>query len=133
MSLAFLLILTGANFGIAAVYLCTRNIRYPFWVYAAAALLCWWPLAIFPVLFCAETRMQTEASAKTAAGNKLRLASFVLVCSVALQGFASIALRQILPNDSASDAASLFCAAASLAIMLILIYSLYICDKISTK
>ena len=54
MYLAVLTTLAGLHFAIVAVYLITRKIDYPLWVYVAVALFCWWPPAILLVQFHAE-------------------------------------------------------------------------------
>lgn len=128
MYLAVLTTLAGLHFAIVAVYLITRKIDYPLWVYVAVALFCWWPPAILLVQFHAEKRLATCAAERTLAGDKFRLAGLTAVCSVVLQGFTAMYGRSAIPA-AAGDVVPLFSAAASLLSTVVLLYALHLLQK----
>ncbi len=93
--MALLLTIARLNFAIAAIYVCTRKVSYPLWVYLATALFCWWPLVIFSIQFSAERGEQTQAEMKRVAGKKPKLAVAVLLLSVGLQGVAVMLFGEV--------------------------------------
>ncbi len=103
MSLSVLLVLAGVNFIIVAAHTCTRKFNYPFWVYAAMALFCWWPLVIFPIRFLAEVRLAQTAEKRANARGKFKLSTAVLAGSILLQGCSVLYVRTVVPEPSFTE------------------------------
>ncbi len=123
MTLSVLLILAGVNFIVVAAHVCTRKFNYPFWVYAAMALFCWWPLVIFPIRFLAEERLAQTAGKRAAARGRFKLSAAVLAGSILLQGCGALYVRTVVPELSFAEAVQVQSVMTSLLLTLILLYA----------
>ena len=49
-----------------------KHTKHPFGVYLAAAMLLWWPVMIYPILFASERKAAADPDRRAAARFKLR-------------------------------------------------------------
>lgn len=129
MSLTVLLVLAGVNFIVVAAHACTRKFDYPFWVYAAMALFCWWPLIIFPIRHLAEERLAQSAEKRAAARGRFKLAAAVLAGSILLQGFCALYIRAVVPELQFAEAVQVQSVMTSLLLTLVLLYAEYLQEQ----
>ena len=62
-----------------------KHTKHPFGVYLAAAMLLWWPVMIYPILFASERKAAADPDRRAAARFKLRPAWATAACSVAMR------------------------------------------------
>ncbi len=96
------IVFAALNFLLAAGYLVRKGLRrdYPFWMYAAAALLCWWPVTLYPLLFHVEAARETDPARKCTDRLKIRLGWLVWAATVLVQGILSLAFRSAMGADA---------------------------------
>lgn len=121
------ILLITLNFALAAGYLIYRgrHAAFPFWLYLAAALLFWWPVTIYPLLFHVERRLgAAQKQDGRVAGQKIRLAWMVWAFTVLMQGLLMAVFRQIIPGgdgDPVGEAVQLCVAAATFMLVVVML------------
>ncbi len=93
-----------------------KHTKHPFGVYLAAAMLLWWPVMIYPILFASERKAAADPDRRAAARFKLRPAWATAACSVAMQALAT-AIIGFSGMATAADDTAQICALAATFLM----------------
>lgn len=93
-----------------------KHTKHPFGVYLAAAMLLWWPVMIYPILFASERKAAADPDRRAAARFKLRPAWATAACSVAMQALAT-AIIGFSGMATAADDTARICALAATFLM----------------
>ncbi len=114
----FILLITFAalNFLLAAACLIRsgRHTAHPFAVYIVAALLFWWPVMIYPVIFASERHAADDDRRRAVCRYRLRLAWLTAGCSLVMQGIAAAVTGSLDLPMTTGDAAQTCASAATL-------------------
>lgn len=126
----FILLITIASLNAILAVICLtasgRRTKHPFVVYVAAALLLWWPVMIYPIIFASECKTATDPEERAAARYKLRLAWLTATCSVAIQVFTTAIIGYSSMKISADDTAQICAVAATFLMTLIMLTAIRI-------
>lgn len=123
MNFTILIIFAALNAVLAVAYLLAteKRAKHSLAVYVAAALLLWWPVMIYPIIFASERRAAADPDKRAFASYKLRLAWLTAACSVAIQAVSCLIIgSQGLPI-AADDTAQICAVAATFLMTLIML------------
>ncbi len=121
----FILLIIAATLNAILAVICLtasgRRTKHPFAVYVAAALLLWWPVMIYPIIFASERKTATDPAERATAWYKLRLAWLTAACSVAIQVFATAIIGSSGMKITVDDTAQICAVAATFLMTLIML------------
>ena len=104
-----------------------KHTKHPFGVYLAAAMLLWWPVMIYPILFASERKAAADPDRRAAARFKLRPAWATAACSVAMQALATAIIGFSGMATAADDTARICALAATFLMPSIMLTAIRLC------
>ncbi|MEG0808198.1 MAG: hypothetical protein RR410_07590 [Alistipes sp.] len=127
------ILFVALNFGIAAIYLNKESRRhsFPFWIYIAAALLFWWPVTIYPLIFHVESHRETEIAQRRINRYKIRLGWLIWASTVLMQALFSFSSQTMIQGEAWEGFIPLCMAAVTFFLSIVLLTAIDYIEKMA--